>query len=181
ALPAMKIVATPTRTANLKYRMKNRLRLGTVVPCAQKLCIVVGDRGASFDMRPADRLIQCVDPAFNFEDFVAVRPLHRDEDVCRARSILLDHPRVGLQPGIAHVHLLAPDVVADSRGIDSASVQYDHVRRTAAAARRALRRARRDRSRYEKKQHQQAPLHLKSLPPEDRPAIPAQRSSPSTH
>src|ERR1700730_15801037 len=135
------------KTANLKYRMKYCSRLGTVVARAQELRVVVGDRRPGFDVRPADRLIERVDAAFNFENLVAVGSLNGHEDVCRARRILLDHPRICLESGVAYIHILVSDVIADSRGIDSASVQNDRI---VATTRRIVLSARRNKRRYEK-------------------------------
>src|ERR1700722_9312063 len=146
ACVANRIVAAISEIPNLKYRMKYRSRLGAEVASPQELGVVVGDRGPGFDVRPANRLIERVHAAFNFENLVAVESFHRHEDIRRARRILLDHPRIGLESGVAFVHGLTAQAVADSRGINSAAVQND---RTVAATRRILRSTPRDGRRYE--------------------------------
>src|ERR1700733_8438712 len=147
---ATMIVVAAARISNLKYRMKNWSGLRAEIPCAQILHVVVGDRRPGFYLCPANGLVQCVYSAFNFEDFVAIESLHRHEDIGGACRILLEHPRVGLQ-AIGHVHRLTANVVADSRRVDSASIQNDDVRRTASAARRTMRRACRQGRRKENK------------------------------
>src|SRR5580658_1543505 len=159
---ATMIVVAAARISNLKYRMKNWSGLRAEIPCAQILHVVVGDRRPGFYLCPANGLVQCVYSAFNFEDFVAIEFLHRDDNVGGACRILLEHSRVGLQASAAHIDRLPPNVVADSRRVDSASIQNDDVRRTAGATRRAMRRALRDGRRKEDNQYQRTPCHLRS-------------------